>query len=218
MSQQINLYNPLFLKQERYFSARTMAQALGLIALGLAALCSYAVIETRSAESAARQYGGQVAVQREQLVKLTAQLASHGRSKPLEAEVARVEREVNQRQATLDALGAGELGNASGFSDFLAAFGRQAMSGIWLTAITLDASGRDLTVNGRALRPELVPAYIRKLSEEPMMRGRRVTDMKLAAKEVTPGAGRTEPERYVEFTLSAPVRSNEPGAAKGQLQ
>jgi hypothetical protein len=217
LSQQINLYNPLFLKKEKYFSARTMAQALGLIVLGVAALWGYALLEARSAENAARQYGNQVTAQREQLVKLTAQLASQGRSKPLEAEVARLEREVNVRQATLDALGAGELGNAAGFSDFFAAFGRQTMSGVWLTAITLDGSGRDLTVNGRALRPELVPAYIRKLSEEPMMQGRRVADLKLAAKELTPKAGRTEPERFVEFTLSAPVRPAEP-AAKGQAK
>jgi len=215
LSQQINLYNPLFLKQEKYFSGRTMAQALGLIALGLAGLCGYALIEARNAENAARQYGDQVTAQREQLVKLTTQLASQGRSKPLETEVARLEREVNLRQGTLDALGTGELGNSAGFSDFFAAFGRQTMAGVWLTAITVDGSGTELTVNGRALRAELVPAYIRKLSEEPMMRGRRVADMKLAAKEVAPKAGRAEPERFVEFTLSAPVRV---AGAKGQAQ
>lgn len=218
MSQQINLYNPLFLKQEKYFSARTMAQALGLILIGLVTLCAYALIETRRGENAARQYGEQVTMQREQLAKLTAQLASQGRSKPLEAELARLEREVNVRQATLDALGAGGLGNNAGFSEFFAAFGRQAMPGVWLTGITVDGSGTDLTVAGRALRAELVPAYIRKLSEEPMMRGRRVTDMKLAAKEATPKAGRREPERFVEFTLSAPVRPAESAAARGQAQ
>jgi len=31
MSQQINLYNPLFLRREKYFSAKTMLQALGLM-------------------------------------------------------------------------------------------------------------------------------------------------------------------------------------------
>ena len=32
MTQQINLYNPLFLKKEKHFSARTMAQALVVVA------------------------------------------------------------------------------------------------------------------------------------------------------------------------------------------
>ena len=40
MSQQINLFNPIFLKQQKYFSARTMAIALGVIAqsIGLIAV------------------------------------------------------------------------------------------------------------------------------------------------------------------------------------
>ena len=42
MSQQINLFNPLFMRKEKYFSARTLLQSLGLIVLGLAALYAYA--------------------------------------------------------------------------------------------------------------------------------------------------------------------------------
>ena len=42
MSQQINLYNPLLLKQKKIFSAKTMAQAMGLIFLGLIAVYGYA--------------------------------------------------------------------------------------------------------------------------------------------------------------------------------
>ena len=38
MSQQINLFNPLFMRKEKYFSARTMLQSLGLIVLGLVVL------------------------------------------------------------------------------------------------------------------------------------------------------------------------------------
>ena len=222
MSQQINLYNPLFLKQEKHFSARTMVQALGVIALGLAALYAYAFIETRAAERTAQQHREQLTAQRDQLVKLGAKLAPQGRSKALEAEIARLDPEVNARQATLAALGTGELGNTAGFSDFLAAFGRQALPGVWLTGISIGESGNELVVHGRALRAELVPAYLRALNGEPMMRGRRVTEMKLAAKAAPPAASASapkvrpaEPERYVEFTLSAPLRIAEAPPAKG---
>ena len=54
MSQQINLYNPLFLKREKHFSARTMVQALGIIALGLAALYVYVLVESTKAECMAQ--------------------------------------------------------------------------------------------------------------------------------------------------------------------
>ncbi len=42
MSQQINLFNPLFLKRRKHFSAVTMAQALGVLIVGLAAFYGFA--------------------------------------------------------------------------------------------------------------------------------------------------------------------------------
>lgn len=207
MSQQINLYNPLFLKQEKYFSARTMAQALGLIVLGLLGLYAYAFIESRAGERTAEQYRRQAAAQQEQAVGLATRLASQGRSPALEAEVARLDAEATGKRTTLRALGAGELGNTVGFSDFLAAFGRQAQPGVWLTGVSIADSGSDLVVRGRALRPELVPAYLRALNNESMMRGRRVTEMRLSAKSAPAAKGNAgEPERFVEFTLTAPLR------------
>lgn len=216
MSQQINLYNPLFLKQEKHFSARTMAQALGIIALGIAALYVYAMLESRKAERTAQQQRDHLAAQRDQLVKLGSQLATQGISKALEAEVARLDAELRTRQGTLDALNTGELGNTAGFSDFFAAFGRQTMPGVWLTGFSIGDAGNELFVSGRALQADLVPAYLRALNNEAMMRGRRIVEMKLAAKQdVAAGAERgAKPERYVEFTLVAPLRAR-PVAAKG---
>src|SRR5688572_31720282 len=147
MAQQINLYNPLFLKQEKHFSARSIGIALGAIALGLCAFYTYALVQTRAAESAARDYSVQVATQRDQIVKLTAKLAPQARSKALEAEVARLEGEVQARQSVLSALGTGELGNTAGFSEFLAALARQAVPGVWLTGLVIADSGNDLQVH-----------------------------------------------------------------------
>jgi len=203
VSQQINLYNPLFLKQEKHFSARTMAQALGIIALGMAALYAFALFETGKAERSAQQQREQLAAQRDQLLKLGTQLATKGISKVLEAEVARAEVEVGARQATLEALNAGELGNTAGFSDFFAAFGRQAMNGVWITGFSIGDAGNQLVVTGRALQADLVPLYLRRLNSEPMMRGRRVVEMKLAAKESKAGA--SQPEQFIEFAFVAPT-------------
>ena len=221
MSQQINLYNPRFLKQEKHFSARAMAQALGIVALGVAALCGYAVFQGDRAERAAQQQRQQLATQRVQLVAVTQQLATRGMSKALEAEVARAEAEVRNRQATLEALNAGELGNTAGFSDFFAAFGRQAMNGVWLTGFSIGDAGNELVVSGRALQADLVPTYLRRLNNEPMMRGRRVVEMRLAAKDAAaaPGAKAPplQPERYVEFAFVAPLRERAP-ATKAAAQ
>ena len=60
MSQQINLFNPIFLKQKKTFSAVNMLDALALLLVGVAAFYAYASIETlnldRQSVETARQY------------------------------------------------------------------------------------------------------------------------------------------------------------------
>ena len=220
MSQQINLFNPLYLRKEKYFSARTMLQSIGLIALGLAALYAYALMQTRELERVSGDYGRQLAAQRDQFIKLGGQ----GRSKLLEAEVARFEADLRARGAVLAMVQGGEFGNADGFSRYFAAFGRHAMRGVWLTGFSVGESGNELKIRGRVLYPDLVPAYLKALNDEDVMRGRLVTELKLVARDES-GARRGSapaaagPERFVEFDLSAPLRAAElaqPGAAKGK--
>jgi Tfp pilus assembly protein PilN len=216
MSQQINLYNPLFEKKEKPFSARTMSQALALIAVGVTTMHVYAAYQARSAERVAVQLRQQVIVQREQVAKLVT-AGAPTRSKALEGEIARLEAEVKTRQATLQALNTGELGNTAGFSEFLAALGRQAMPGIWLTSITIGNSGNELSVHGRALRADLMPTFLRALNNEPMMRGRRVTELKLSAKSPAP-ADKTAAVGYIEFSLNAPLQIPEATTGTGGAQ
>jgi len=202
VSQQINLYNPAFEKKKNPFAARSMAQALGLVIAALAVVCAYALIQTRSAERTALQLDEQLKAQRDQLAGLS-QLPLRTPSKALEAEVAKLEAEVNARQTSLQALATGELGNTAGFSEFFAALGRQAVPGVWLTSVTIRESGNELLVQGRALRADLMPAFLRGLSKEPVMRGRRVTELKLTARSGEKGR---EDGGHIEFSLTAPLQ------------
>ncbi len=216
MSQQINLYNPLFLRQEKYFSARTMLQSLGLIALGLLALYAYALVQTRDLERVAGEYSQQLGAQRDQLVKLSGQ----GSSKLLLEEVVRLETVLAARRGVLDALQGGELGNTDGFSRYFAAFGRRPMRGVWLTGFSVGESGNEFRIRGRVLYPDLVPAYLKALNNEEVMRGRQVVELKLAARDESAARGAQVspgPARFVEFDLSALRRIAEPAApgAKG---
>ncbi len=210
MSQQINLYNPIFLKQEKYFSTKAIGQAFALVVAGLAAFYAFALVQTRSAESLLAQTRAQVAEQRGRFVAVAPKFTPASRSKVLEAELVRMEKEVKTRRDTLNALSTGELGNTTGFSEFLAALARQTVQGVWLTGIVIGESGKDLRIDGRAVRPELVPAYLKALNEEPVMRGREVTEMKVAAKDApkpdAKSARPVGPERYVEFGLTAGAR------------
>lgn len=222
MTQHINLYNVQFEAKERPFSVATMAQALGFIVVALLAMYFYATLQAQSAERLAAQVREQLNQQREQVTKLGKGPAPT-RSKALEDDVARLEAEVKNRQASLQALSTGELGNTAGFSEFFAAFGRQVIPGVWLTSVTIGDAGNELRVQGRALRPELMPAFLRALGNEPIMRGRKVTEMKLTARGTPTAdkagdarAGSREPQAFIEFSVSAPLQLAEaPGAPAG---
>jgi hypothetical protein len=219
MSQQINLFNPLFMRKEKYFSTRTMLQSLGLIALGLIAIYAYALWQSSEIERLAAGYGRQLAAQRDQFVALSGQ----GRSKLLQAEVARLEADVRARRGVIDVLQGGGLGNSDGFSRYFAAFARRPMHGVWLTGFSVDDNGNVLNIRGRVLHPDLVPAYLKALNEEDVMRGRLVTELKLVARDESDArrgaaaGANAGPVRFVEFDLSAPLRLAQAAkpAAKG---
>lgn len=216
MSQQINLFNPLFLRKEKYFSTRTMLQSLGLIALGLVVIYAYGVWQLRSQELLAEDYGKQLSAQRDQFIAVS----GRGPSKLLEAEVARLEGDLRTRRGVLELMeSGGGLGNTEGFARYFAAFARHPVRGVWLTGFSVGDNGNALNVRGRVLHPDLLPVYLKALNEEGVMRGRLVTELKLAAKEAVgarrgTGAGASAgPERFVEFDFSAPLHLAQTGQA-----
>ena len=204
MSQQINLFNPLFMRKEKYFSARTMLQSLGLIAAGLVVLYGYALVQTHELERLAADYNAQLNTQRAQFIEL----GGRGHSTLLEAEVARLEADVKSRRAVLAVVQGGDVGNTRGVSAYFAAFARHPTPGVWLTGFSVGEDGNELRVRGRVLHADLVPAYLKVLNEDAVMRGRLVTELKLVARQETgaQAARGDEPSRYVEFDLSAPLR------------
>lgn len=214
MPQQINLFNPLYLRQEKYFSARTMLQALGLVLVGLGAFYAYGVWQTRALERIVGDQGGEVARARAHLTALSG-AGSQERLHALQAEAGRLESVIKSREELLAKLDSGDLGNSAGMSPYFAAFAQQALAGVWLTGVSIGGGGNDLQVRGRALAPDLLPAYLRSLSRSEVMRGRQVIALQLSAgapAQAANGATAAERTRYVEFSFSAPLRAPEPGA------
>ena len=213
MAQQINLFNPIFLKQKKHFSAGTMLQALALLLGGILAFYGYTLRETQSLSRVAEETGRQLKAQAEQVGRLTQEFSPQGRSKMLADEVARLTTRLKQREDMLGVLHTGGLGNTDGFARYLGAFARQTMAGVWLTGFTIGGDEAELQVTGRVLQADLVPAYIRALNREDVMRGRRVAELRLTAREerdapvtAAPGAVPAAPaaaRRYVEFSISA---------------
>lgn len=231
MAQQINLYNPIFLQRKKHFSAATMLQALGLLLAGILAFYGYALQESRTLARVAADTRQQLQSQTAQIGSLTKEFSPQGKSRLLDEEVARAAARLKQREELLAVLRTGGLGNTEGFSRYLAAFARQPVAGVWLTGFSIAGDEAELRLSGRVLHSDLVPAYLRALNREEVMRGRRIAEMRLTAREekeppptaapgaVAPASAKppAAPLRYVEFDIAA-LRGAAPIAAEAGAQ
>lgn len=203
MSQQINLYNPLFRRQKKYFSTLTMLQALGLILLGSLLVYGYAWYRTSGLEQRSVQTAKSYQAAQVRLAQATAEFGPRQPSKLLQDEVAQMDGQVKARSQIIDLLGKGELGNTQGFSEYLRALSRQTLGGLWITGFHVVGMGSDMAINGRALRPELVPVFINRLKKEPVLAGKTfgMLEMNLPEAEKTADGKPALPPPFIEFSL-----------------
>jgi hypothetical protein len=211
VSQQINLFNPVFLRQKRYFSALAMVQALALIVAGVVAMYAYEVRQNRILERTAADSEKRLTERRNQLLAFSKQLSDPSASKALVADLEAAEARLQERKSLLGDVRTGVGGDVLGYSRYLSALARANVAGVWLTGLEIGGKSGDLVIRGRALDGALVPAYIRALNREEPLSGRRVGELRRAAKTEKPAAkaeGPVGPARYIEFSLSIPLRSD----------
>lgn len=188
MSQQINLFNPVFLRQEKYFSALAGMQAIGLLVLGMLGFYAYAVFEvdglTRQTSLLDRE---QLAAQG-RLAKVTAEFGVKPADAVLATQTKDMQAGIVARQGLLSALDSGSFGAERGLAEYMRALARQAVQGLWLTAFSVDEGGVNFSISGMALSPELVPVFVRGLGAEKSMRGRSLDNLAMSrqAFAVTP--------------------------------
>jgi Tfp pilus assembly protein PilN len=186
MNQQINLYQPMFRKREVVFSAMTMLQVGTFFLLVFA---SFYVYQDRKLIP----YKKQIADIDTELVQLGDQVAalekanSKTKNKLLENEIAKLTKELEQRQQISRVLSSRKFGNSSGFSSYLEAFAKGHVQGTWLTSVNIEQGGSSLGLKGKTLSSELVPVYIQKLAEEKSLHGTAFNVMELARVETEEG-------------------------------
>lgn len=202
MSQQINLFNPVFLKKKKYFSAVTMLQALALLLGGSLLFYGYAAYQASILSRQARETDRQMEAVKTRLDQAVAAYAPKQPSKLLEQELQRLDAQLKGRQEVFDILRSGELGNTKGYSDYFRAFSHQVVNGLWLTGFAIHGAGNEIGVNGRALQPELIPQFITNLRREPVMQGKVFSTMEMhlpvaEKKDEKP----SDTPRFIEFSL-----------------
>jgi len=189
VSQQINLFNPIFLKQKKIFTALPMAEALGAIVLGALLLTWYA---GRSVDQLAQQAAAGkllVAERERRLAEANQQFAPRQKSPTLAAEVAQADAELASLHRVQAFLQQGTLGNGAGYAEYFRALARQHVPGLWLTGVAIVGAGTEIGVQGRAMQPTLIPQYIGRLKLEPVMQGKTFASLDIARPDAVLAAG-----------------------------
>jgi hypothetical protein len=206
VSQQINLFNPVFLQQKKMFSARTMAASLLLLFLGMAALQAYGKMRLRDLQKQADAGAAQLAQKQKRLESVNAEFAPRQKNPAVEAELAEAQTQLASLREVSGVLERGELGNTQGYAEYFRALARQHVDGLWLTSVSITGAGLDIGVRGRALDPQRVPGYLNRLTTEPILRGKAFGSLSIsqgvAGSRLDEG-GKTvaTPAPYVEFSL-----------------
>jgi hypothetical protein len=186
VSQQINLFNPIFLKQKKIFTALPMAEALGIIVAGALLLNWYAARSVDALEVQATEGKAMLVKREQQLVKANAQFAPRGKDAVLAADLAEAEAELKALHDVSSVLQGGALGNTNGYAEYFRAFSRQNVSGLWLTGVSISGAGTDIGVQGRAMQATLIPNYIARLTGERVMHGKTFASLDIARPEAMP--------------------------------
>lgn len=195
MSQQINLYQPIFRRQKKKFSAVAMVQAAALVIAGILVMVAYSewqIGRLRAELERAAQHQAAVA---KRLDEVTQKFGLQPVSRTVEEEIARLEQEIAARERVQEVLRRGIFSNTQGFSGYLVALARQHEPGVWLTGFDIVGAAEQVALNGRSTRPELVPRFVQKLAREERMAGVEFHLFQMSRPEERPGAP------YVEFML-----------------
>jgi len=209
VSQQINLFNPVFLQQKKIFSARTMAIALLVLFAGVTAIKLYGDVRLKSLQAQADAGAAQLAQKQARLVSVTAEFAPRQKSPEVDAELAEAERQLAALRDVSGVLARGELGNTQGYAEYFRALARQHADGLWLTGVSITGAGLDIAVRGRALDPQRVPGYLNRLTTEPIMRGKAFGSLQISqATAAQNGASTVAP--FVDFSLQTTPEGAKP--------
>ncbi|HSR62366.1 MAG TPA: PilN domain-containing protein [Gammaproteobacteria bacterium] len=183
MNQQINLYQPIFRKQKKIFSAYTMLQTCLFFIFVFAAITAYEMYHLKPMQEQLAKIDQDLAHLEAQLEKEKAKKQTDAKTRLLKNEIARLTRELEEREKIKRALRDDEIGNSKGFSPYLEALARQHVNGTWLTRIVINNGGAGLGLEGRTLSSDLVPVYIQRLSNEKVMTGASFNVMELQRPE-----------------------------------
>lgn len=214
MSQNINLFSPAFRKPRQLLTLAVVAQLLGIT---LAALFSYNYYLQQQVNGLAAELAAAEKLLRTQgdfVDKLKAKSVPHVSEAQLDSEITQLEAELRLAEESIAAMKGGAFGSQRGFAEYLRAFSRQAIGGLWLTGFSIGSG--ELEIRGRTLSPDLLPSFIQRLNREKVFAGHPIARLEMIRPKTEPvadkGKGADKTARalnFLEFSLASETTSAE---------
>ncbi|MNX05970.1 hypothetical protein D3C86_355980 [compost metagenome] len=208
MSQQINLFNPQFELKKHHMSASTAGlglSALALVLLVLGVLARQAMAGLEQREAGVKAALAQVEAKRDQILR---DYPPRKKEPALAQELAAVEAQRQLLQDAASMLDSGKLGNTLGYAGYFRALAQARVEGVWLTGVDIAGAGNDFGLQGRALHASLLPAYITRLGQQEILKGKSFASLDIGQPEQPAVAeGKAASLSYVAFSLQSAERA-----------
>ncbi len=164
MYQQINLYQPVFRRQPRVFSALTLLQIIGLASVVLFGFYLHASWTLDGLDSTVDSLSAQYRQLEDRLGIL--ETTGNDSTTSAQQEIARLQASLDERQALLDNFSRLRFRETRAFGEFFETLATRSLPGLWLTGIRLTEDG-ETEIRGASVDPTLVPRYLQGMPAEP---------------------------------------------------
>lgn len=201
MTQQVNLFQPIFRTERKLLSFRVLLQGCAAVFVVLMMMYGWGLKQTVQIKAELAKLEKQQQTYTRQLGEVSARLAGMKTDTAPQLELANLERELVARQKVVSALTRVRDSYTQGVSTYLESFSRQAPKGVWLTGFTVQAGGEGLVIRGSSLKPDLVPAFLEQLSSESTLAGTQFSLLQIQRE--------TTDAHYVDFTVTTSAQPPE---------
>jgi len=165
MHQQINLFQPVFRKQHKVFSATTLAQVAGAVAVLLLLLLGHASWTLAGMKASADNLQQQYNHLQQQISVLEEALRTPD-TQVLDDEIEQLKTRIEERSDLLARFNDLTIENQSGFYSHFHTLTKQHIAGLWLEGVSVDNKAR-VEIRGSTLNAKLVPTYLQQLTNQP---------------------------------------------------
>jgi hypothetical protein len=202
MQQQINFYRTEYRTIRKEFSSGMLLAVCGAVIVAMLLAYGFASYKAFGIERELKIVTNQEQAAIVRLENLQPSMNAVSGDQSWEQRLEEARRALRDQQLVLGMVADSSLGDTQGFSHHLTSLARQDTEGLWLSYIRLSSLGDNTQLEGQALRPDLVPAYLQRLAEEPPFATQRFTQFQIERPDETDGSKNASGD-LVNFSMNS---------------